>query len=207
ESRVILESKTAALELIVSVLQTYGGPRFRALPAAATLVRGELCAALLHHCTSNVTGLVSLSLRVFVALIKGFKNHLKAEIEVFITSIFLRILESEHSAFDHKMLVLEVISGLCRDPLALVEMFVNYDCDLQAIDLFKRIATALAKVAKGRAGSEGASASKKDLEQDRSLQLMGMGGAVAMVSSMVKAADLEELYGDMAMVPRRGSAR
>ena len=44
------------------------------------------------------------------------------------------------------MLVLEAISGLCRDPLALVEMFVNYDCDLQAIDLFKRIVTALAKV-------------------------------------------------------------
>lgn len=45
-----------------------------------------------------------------------------------------------------QMLVLEVISGLCRDPLALVEMFVNYDCDLEAIDLFKRIVTALAKV-------------------------------------------------------------
>lgn len=45
-----------------------------------------------------------------------------------------------------QMLVLEVISELCRDPLALVEMFVNYDCDLQAIDLFKRIVTALAKV-------------------------------------------------------------
>ena len=45
-----------------------------------------------------------------------------------------------------QMLVLEAISGLCRDPLALVEMFVNYDCDLQAIDLFKRIVTALAKV-------------------------------------------------------------
>lgn len=44
------------------------------------------------------------------------------------------------------MLVLEVISELCRDPVALVEMFVNYDCDLKAIDLFKRIVTALAKV-------------------------------------------------------------
>lgn len=44
------------------------------------------------------------------------------------------------------MLVLEVISGLCREPLALVEMFVNYDCDLEAIDLFKRIVTALVKV-------------------------------------------------------------
>lgn len=57
----------------MSVLQTYGGARFRGLPAAALLVRGELCAALLHHCTSNVTGLVSLSLRVFVALVKDFK--------------------------------------------------------------------------------------------------------------------------------------
>ena len=44
------------------------------------------------------------------------------------------------------MLVLEAISGLCRDPVALVEMFVNYDCDLEAIDLFKRIMTALTKV-------------------------------------------------------------
>lgn len=49
-----------------------------------------------------------------------------------------------------QMLVLEAISGLCRDPVALVEMFVNYDCDLKAIDLFKRIVTALTKVTRGR---------------------------------------------------------
>lgn len=48
---------------------------------------------------------------------------------------------------------------------------------------------------------------KKELEQEGSLQLLGMGGTVAVVSSMVKAADLEELYGDMAMAQRRGSAR
>lgn len=78
------KKKTAALELIVSVLQTYGGARFRALPAAAILVRGELCAALLHHCTSNVTGLVSLSLRVFVALVKGFKVREQKEYSFFV---------------------------------------------------------------------------------------------------------------------------
>lgn len=69
----LLESKTTALELIVAVLRTYAGARFRARPCAAILVRGELCASLLHHCTSGVTGLVSLSLRVFVALVAGFK--------------------------------------------------------------------------------------------------------------------------------------
>lgn len=66
-------TQTAALELIVAVLRNYGGARFRALPAAASLVKEELCPALLHHCTSDVTEMVSLSLRVFVALVKGFK--------------------------------------------------------------------------------------------------------------------------------------
>lgn len=55
-------------------------------------------------------------------------------------------------ASERQMLVVEVISELCRDPLALVEMFVNYDCDLQAIDLFKRIVTALAKVKEKKGG-------------------------------------------------------
>lgn len=58
------------------------------------------------------------------------------------------------------------------------------------------------QVAKGRsiAGSE--SAGKKELEEERSLQLMGMAGTVDVVASMVKAADLEELEGEMAMAPR-----
>ncbi|CAM9531993.1 unnamed protein product, partial [Sphacelaria rigidula] len=200
-----VEIQTAALELIVGVLTTYGGARFRALSEAAALMRGDLCASLLHHCTSDVTELVSLSLRVFVALVAGFKNHLKAEIEVFITSIFLRILESEHSVFEHKMLVVEVISELCRDPLALVEMFVNYDCDLQAIDLFKRIVTALAKVAKGCTLPD--SAGKKEQEDARSLQMLGMKGIVDTVSSMVKAADLEILAGEMEMASRQTGGR
>lgn len=57
----------------MGVLTTYGGARFRALSEAAALMRGDLCASLLHHCTSDVTELVSLSLRVFVALVAGFK--------------------------------------------------------------------------------------------------------------------------------------
>jgi Sec7-like guanine-nucleotide exchange factor len=64
-----------------------------------------------------VTG---LSLHVFVALLNGFKDYLKAELEVFITNIFLRILESENSTFDHKSKVLEVFQTICKDPAALV---------------------------------------------------------------------------------------
>lgn len=49
------------------------------------------------------------------------------------------------------------------------------------------------------------SAGKKELQEERALQLKGMQGTVDVVSSMVKAADLEILYGEMAMTPRQAS--
>ncbi|CAN0425231.1 unnamed protein product, partial [Discosporangium mesarthrocarpum] len=43
------------------------------------------------------------TLLFFLCCFPREQDHLKAEIEVFVASIFLRILESEHSAFDHKV--------------------------------------------------------------------------------------------------------
>ena len=80
----------------------------------------------------------------------SFKDHLKSELEVFVTNIFLRILESENSPFDHKFRVLEVFHSIISDPINLVEIFINFDCDFDAIDLFRRIVDALSKITKVR---------------------------------------------------------
>jgi Sec7-like guanine-nucleotide exchange factor len=53
------------------------------------------------------------------------------------------------------MLVLEVLCELCSEPQHLVEIFLNYDCDLEGIDLFKSIVTSMAYVAK-QASMDGA---------------------------------------------------
>ncbi len=79
---------------------------------------------------------------------ENFKDHLKSEMEIFINSIFLKILESEFSTYDHKMKVLEVFQNIVKDPAGLVEIFVNYDCDFEANDMFRRIVDAFAKIAK-----------------------------------------------------------
>lgn len=78
----------------------------------------------------------------------NFKDHLKSELEVFVSTIFLKILESENSTYDHKCRVLEVFQNICRDPSALVELFINYDCDFEAINLFSRFVAGFAKIAK-----------------------------------------------------------
>jgi brefeldin A-inhibited guanine nucleotide-exchange protein len=104
--------------------------------------------SLLSNYTSQVNQVTGLSLQIFVLLMDGFKDHLKSELEVFVTNIFLKILESENSSFDHKLRVLEVFHIICTEPSAMVEIFINYDCDLEAIDLFRRFVDGFAKIAK-----------------------------------------------------------
>lgn len=135
------------MELIQHILQ-HCGAAFQSDERIINVVRDYLCVSLLSNCTSQIAQITGLSLQIFVLLLKSFKNYLKSEVEVFITGIFLRILESENSSVDHKLRVLEVFHMICRDPSALVEIFINYDCDLEAIDLFRRIVDGFAKIAK-----------------------------------------------------------
>jgi brefeldin A-inhibited guanine nucleotide-exchange protein len=90
------------LELILGLLEK-SGPAFRGGEPFVECVRTSLCAELLKNCTSNVMPVVSLSLRIFVALTHNFKDHLKSEVEVFVTRIFLRILESENRSHEQKV--------------------------------------------------------------------------------------------------------
>ena len=60
---------------------------------------------------------------------------------MFITTVFLRVLESENSTFEHKKQVLDVVTAFSDTPQALVEIFLTYDCDL-----YNRIVNALSKV-------------------------------------------------------------
>jgi brefeldin A-inhibited guanine nucleotide-exchange protein len=133
---------------------------------------------------------VGLSLRIFILMILHFKDNLKSEIEVFISNIFLAILESENSSFEHKILVLEVFNNLCQDPQLLTHIFLNYDCDLGATSMFKRIVNALAKVAKGRQSGDGLSS--KRVAEEGAIRMLGLEGLVAITHSLVRAGGLDE---------------
>jgi brefeldin A-inhibited guanine nucleotide-exchange protein len=90
------------------------------------------------------------------------------------------------------MLVMEVFYDLCTDPRALVEIFLNYDCDLYAIDLFKRIVASMAKVSKMAPPRNSAAAGEKGAREEDSLRALGLEGLVAIVSSLHTAARLDD---------------
>ncbi|CAJ1964068.1 unnamed protein product [Cylindrotheca closterium] len=146
-----LESKILALQLMLYVLQNTDmkgsflqqcGPQFH------YAIRNYLCASLLKNCTSDNVQVVNLSLRVFVPIIHNFRSILKEEIEAFVTNVFFVILDSPNSPIEHKSLVVTLFDEICSDPTTLAEIFLNYDCDLSAVDLFHRIVNTLSKVAR-----------------------------------------------------------
>lgn len=146
-----LESKILALELLTYVFKhTDMSGKFvqRCGPQFHYAVRNYLCVSLLKNCTSDNTYVVNLSLRLFVPLIHNFRSHLKTEIEAFVTNVFFVILDSKNSPAEHKHLVVTLFEEICSDPTTLAEIFLNYDCDLSAVDLFHRIVNTLSRVSR-----------------------------------------------------------
>ena len=146
-----LESKILALDLLLYVLQNTemkGSFLHQCGPQFHYAIRNYLCVSLLKNCTSDDTRVVNLSLMVFVPIIRNFRSILKAEIEAFVTNVFFVILDSKNSSIEHKILVVTLFEEICSDPTTLAEIFLNYDCDLSAVDLFHRIVNTLSKVSR-----------------------------------------------------------
>ncbi len=169
----------------------------KATPKFVSTVKGDLCDALRIHLTSSgsSTLLISYALRVFVALARQMKDILKPEVQVFISSIFLRVLDNSHEVVEHKLLVLGLLCDLCQDPVSLVEIFVNYDCDLGADNLLRCIVTSIARVAKQYSPAVGAGRPPVTEEGKLELREMAVRGLVFILQSLICAGHLGEVPG------------
>ena len=102
-------------------------------------IKQYLCLSLLKNSASGIMNIFQLSCSIFMSLISKFRMGLKAEIGVFFPMIVLRVLENVVQAnFQQKMVVLRFLEKLCIDPQILVDIFVNYDCDVDASNIFER---------------------------------------------------------------------
>uniref|UniRef100_A0A672LC60 ARF guanine nucleotide exchange factor 2 n=1 Tax=Sinocyclocheilus grahami TaxID=75366 RepID=A0A672LC60_SINGR len=148
-----LRSKVVSLQLLLSVLQG-AGPVFRTHEMFVNAIKQYLCVALSKNGVSSVPEVFELSLAIFLTLLSHFKVHLKMQIEVFFREIFLTILETTSSSFEHKWMVIQTLTRICADAQCVVDIYVNYDCDLNAANIYERLVNDLSKIAQGRSGQE-----------------------------------------------------
>lgn len=176
-----LRSKVLSLHLLLSILQN-AGPVFRSNEMFIMAIKQYLCVALSKNGVSSVPEVFELSLSIFVALLSNFKAHLKKQIEVFFKEIFLNILEATSSSFEHKWMVIQALTRICADAQSVVDIYVNYDCDFSAANLFERLVNHLSKIGQGRQPMElGATPN-----QEKSMRIRGLECLVSILKCMVE---------------------
>ncbi|KAF2579185.1 hypothetical protein F2Q68_00004946 [Brassica cretica] len=112
-------------------------------------VKAYLSYALLRASVSQSSVIFQYASGIFSVLLLRFRDSLKGEIGIFFPIIVLRSLDSSECPNDQKMGVLRMLEKVCKDPQMLVDVYVNYDCDLEAPNLFERMVTTLSKIAQG----------------------------------------------------------
>ncbi|KZO91151.1 hypothetical protein CALVIDRAFT_542103 [Calocera viscosa TUFC12733] len=119
-----------------------------------------ICLSLSRNAVSPVPQVFELSVEIFWRVMSGMRTKLKKEIEVLLHEIFIPILEMRNSTLRQKSVVMSMLQRLCEDPQAVVEIYLNYDCDRTALDniyehlmnIVSRLSSTHIAVQQGKAG-------------------------------------------------------
>lgn len=145
----LMRGKILALELLKILLENAGAV-FRTSDRFLGAIKQYLCLSLLKNSASTLMIIYQLSCSIFMSLVSRFRPGLKAEIGVFFPMIVLRVLENvAQPNFQQKLIVLRFLEKLCVDSQILVDIFVNYDCDVHSPNIFERMVHGLLKTAQG----------------------------------------------------------
>ena len=104
-------------------------------------IKQHLCLSLSRNGASSVNRIFEVGSAIFWEMMRNMRVMLKKEIEVFLKEIYLAILDKRTAPVFQKQYIIALFSRLAADdPRALVEIYLNYDCDRTALDnMYQRI--------------------------------------------------------------------
>ncbi|RID77374.1 hypothetical protein BRARA_A00294 [Brassica rapa] len=149
DDQIMVRGKTLSLELLKVIIDN-GGPVWRSNESFISAVKQYLCLSLLKNSAVSIMSIFQLQCAIFMSLLSKLRSVLKAEIGIFFPMIVLRVLENVlQPSFLQKMTVLNLLEKMSQDPQLIVDIFVNYDCDVDSSNILERIVNGLLKTALG----------------------------------------------------------
>lgn len=138
DDEILLRGKILSLELL-KVIMDNSGSVWRSNESFLNIIKQFLCLSLLKNSALSVMTIFQLLCSIFMSLLSKFRSGLKAEIGIFFPMLILRVLENIlQPRFIQKMTVLNLLEKISQDPQLIIDLFVNYDCDLDAPNIYER---------------------------------------------------------------------
>jgi brefeldin A-inhibited guanine nucleotide-exchange protein len=98
------------------------------------VAKPHLCLSLSRNASSSVPRVYEVCCEIFWLSLKHMRVIMKKELEVFLKEVYLAVLDKRSAPGFQKQMFMDVLERLSADPRALVEIYLNYDCDRTALD-------------------------------------------------------------------------
>ncbi|XP_022968924.1 brefeldin A-inhibited guanine nucleotide-exchange protein 1 [Cucurbita maxima] len=181
DDQILLRGKILSLELL-KVVMGNAGPVWRSNERFLNSIKQFLCLSLLKNSALSVMAIFQLQCSIFTSLLTKFRSGLKAEIGIFFSMLVLRVLENVlQPSFLQKMTALNLLDKISQDSQIMVDIFVNYDCDVDSPNIFERMVNGLLKTA---LGPPSGSTTTLSPAQDVSFRLESVKCLVSIIKSM-----------------------
>lgn len=153
-----MRSKLLSLHLIHTVLESHMAVFLSTDIVISSHIKGNetflvsvkdyICSTLARNAASISPPIFEISAEIFWLIVSNLRSQFKKEIEVFFAEIYFPITEMKTSTAHQKQYFLSIIQKICSDPRALVEIYLNYDCDSSsAINIYEATIDFLVRLA------------------------------------------------------------
>lgn len=113
-----------------------------------SIAKPHLCLSLSRNAASSVSRVYEVCTAVFWLCLKDLRMPMKKELEVFWKEVYSTVLERKNAPLFQKQIFIDVLEKLSNDAPALVEIYLNYDCDRAALNnMYQDIVENLSKLA------------------------------------------------------------
>ncbi|PWW79256.1 Sec7-domain-containing protein [Tuber magnatum] len=121
---------------IIDVAFEVAGPSIAKHPSLASLAKDDLCRYLFQLVRSDTMAILQESLRVTGTLLATTRGVLKLQQELFLSYERQKLgMEGGSRRPDAREAMVESVGALARIPSFMVELYVNYDCEVDRSDL------------------------------------------------------------------------
>ncbi|KAI9163786.1 Protein transport protein SEC7 [Paramyrothecium foliicola] len=108
-------------------------------------IKFYLCLSITRNGASSVDKIFDVCSEIFWLMVKYMRSSFKKEIEVILNEIYLALLSQKNAPLSQKLQFVTILNRLCADPRALVEIYLNYDCDQTVENIYQTIIEDLSK--------------------------------------------------------------
>jgi len=194
-----IEMHCLGLSLLNVALES-GGDEIARSDDLIGVIQDDICKSLLQNSRTDSLSVLSLTLRAIFNLFLHFKRHLKVQLEIFFTSVHLKIAGLDSLRYEQRELALESLLEFCREPELMLELYENYDCDVRCTNLFETLTKFLVTHAFPSDGIHGVSGGFNSLHR------LALSGLLSILHSIALRCEGHGVFrGDGAALPGSGS--